>query len=101
MKLQGSRSPLEIGEAECYILAPAEYVVDDIEGESADARERRREEEPPQRVALGTLLCAKHYALGKTERGVRLGDDQGSLVLVGRFPGSQQPLVDLCRRGVG
>ena len=41
VKLEGSRSPKRIGEAECYILAPAEYVVDDIEGESDDARKRR------------------------------------------------------------
>jgi len=45
VKLEGSRSPTVIGEAECYVLAPAEYVVDDIEGESDDDRERRIHEQ--------------------------------------------------------
>jgi len=45
VKLKGSRTPTVIGEAECYVLAPAEYVVDDIEGESDDDRERRVHEQ--------------------------------------------------------
>ena len=45
VRLEGSRSPTIIGEAECYVLAPAEYVVDDIEGESDDDRERRIHEQ--------------------------------------------------------
>jgi len=45
VELQGSRSPAEIGEAECYVLAPAEYVVDEIAGESDDERQRRIHEQ--------------------------------------------------------
>lgn len=45
MKLKGSRSPRSVGEAECYVLAPAEYVVDDIAGESDDERQRRIHEQ--------------------------------------------------------
>lgn len=44
-KLLGSRSATEIGEAEYYVLAPAEYVTDDIDGESADDRYRRIHEQ--------------------------------------------------------
>ena len=44
-RLEGSRSPVALGDAECYVLAPAEYVVDDIEGESSDARNRRIHEQ--------------------------------------------------------
>lgn len=45
VKLEGSRSPIQIGEAACYVLAPAEYVVDDIAGESDDDRQRRIHEQ--------------------------------------------------------
>ncbi len=45
VELVGSRSPMQIGEAECYVLAPAEYVVDDIEGESDDVQRRRIHEQ--------------------------------------------------------
>jgi len=44
-KLRGSRSPMQIGEAECYILAPAEYVVEDIAEESEDERYQRIHEQ--------------------------------------------------------
>jgi len=44
-KLEGSRSPNSIGEAEFYVLAPAEYVVDDIEEEPAEERYRRIHEQ--------------------------------------------------------
>ncbi len=40
-ELLGSRSAQQIGEAQYYVLAPAEYVVEDIEGESGEARYRR------------------------------------------------------------
>lgn len=44
-KLEGSRSPKSTGEAEFYVLAPAEYVVDDIEEEPAEERYRRIHEQ--------------------------------------------------------
>jgi competence protein ComEC len=44
-ELAGSRRPTEIGEIECYVLAPAEYVKEDIEGESADQRYNRIHEQ--------------------------------------------------------
>jgi len=43
--LKGSRSPLQFGEAECYVLAPAAYVTDDIEGEKPEARYQRIHEQ--------------------------------------------------------
>lgn len=45
IELSGSRSAGSIGEAEYYVLAPAEYVKDDIDGESAEARYRRIHEQ--------------------------------------------------------
>ncbi len=45
IELKGSRNPNLIGDAECYVLAPAEYVVDDIEGETEDERKRRIHEQ--------------------------------------------------------
>lgn len=45
VELNGSRSASRLGEAEYYVLAPAEYVKDDIEGESAEARYRRIHEQ--------------------------------------------------------
>lgn len=44
-ELLGSSNPKGIGEASYYVLAPAEYVVDDIEGETPDARYRRIHEQ--------------------------------------------------------
>jgi competence protein ComEC len=44
-ELLGSRSAQQIGEAEYYVLAPAKHVVDDIEGESGEARYRRIHEQ--------------------------------------------------------
>ncbi len=44
-QLQSSRSSTKIGEAEYYILAPAEYVTEDIEEETADDRYRRIHEQ--------------------------------------------------------
>jgi beta-lactamase superfamily II metal-dependent hydrolase len=44
-QLKGSRSPKQIGDAEYYVFAPAQYVVDDIEGESSDERYRRIHEQ--------------------------------------------------------
>lgn len=45
VRLEGSRSSEVLGDAECHVLAPAEYVVDDIEGETAEARYRRIHEQ--------------------------------------------------------
>lgn len=45
IELRGSRSATSLGEAEYYVLAPAEYVKDDIEGESANARYQRIHEQ--------------------------------------------------------
>jgi len=44
-ELAGSRSAKVIGEAEYFVLAPADYVKDDIEGESDDERYRRIHEQ--------------------------------------------------------
>lgn len=41
VKLCGSRSMKTFGEAEYYVLAPAEYVVDDIGDETPEGRDRR------------------------------------------------------------
>lgn len=45
VKLKGSREEKAIGEAAYYILAPAEYVCDDIEDEDPNARYRRIHEQ--------------------------------------------------------
>jgi beta-lactamase superfamily II metal-dependent hydrolase len=45
VELSGSRSPLVIGEAEYYVLAPAEHVKDDIGDEDPDVRHRRIHEQ--------------------------------------------------------
>lgn len=45
VRLEGSRTSQVLGNAECHILAPASYVVDDIEGETAEARYRRIHEQ--------------------------------------------------------
>lgn len=39
--LEASRTPFSIGEAECYCLSPAKYVVDDISDETPEGRDRR------------------------------------------------------------
>ena len=44
-ELAGSRTPMGIGEIECYVLAPAEYVKEDIEGETPDQRYNRIHEQ--------------------------------------------------------
>lgn len=44
-ELLGSSTPRNIGEAAYYVLAPAEYVVDDIEDETPDVRYRRIHEQ--------------------------------------------------------
>ena len=44
-ELSGSKDPKSFGEAEYYVLAPASYVIDDIEGESAEERYRRIHEQ--------------------------------------------------------
>jgi competence protein ComEC len=44
-KLEGSREQQTIGEAAYYVLAPAEYVVDEIAGEDQDTRDRRIHEQ--------------------------------------------------------
>ena len=45
IELLGSSSPTAIGEASYYVLAPAEYVVDDIQDETPDVRYRRIHEQ--------------------------------------------------------
>ncbi|MBW1672403.1 MAG: competence protein ComEC [Deltaproteobacteria bacterium] len=45
VKLNGSRDENVLGEARYYILSPAEYVVEDIEGEDADTRYNRIHEQ--------------------------------------------------------
>ena len=40
-KMLGSRTPIQVGEAEVQILAPAQYVKDEIEGETDDQRYNR------------------------------------------------------------
>ncbi|RUL84613.1 ComEC/Rec2 family competence protein [Tautonia sociabilis] len=40
-ELCGSRSPRPVGEAECYVLAPAQHVKDSIDDETAEVRRRR------------------------------------------------------------
>ncbi len=40
-ELCGSRTPRAIGEAECYILSPAQHVKDDIADETPEGRDRR------------------------------------------------------------
>lgn len=44
-KLRGSRSPKKFGEADCYVLAPAEYVCDEIDDETEEERYRRIHEQ--------------------------------------------------------
>ncbi|MFC1869822.1 ComEC/Rec2 family competence protein [Chloroflexota bacterium] len=44
-ELNGSKELRTFGEAEYYVLAPASYVVDDIEGESGEERYRRIHEQ--------------------------------------------------------
>jgi beta-lactamase superfamily II metal-dependent hydrolase len=44
-ELCGSRSPRAIGEAECYVLAPAQHVKDSIDDETAEVRRRRIHEQ--------------------------------------------------------
>ncbi len=41
VKLEGSKKPTTIGEAEYYVLAPAEYVADEISDERPEKRYRR------------------------------------------------------------
>lgn len=41
VELDGSRTPYALGEAECYILAPAEHVKDDISDETPAGRRQR------------------------------------------------------------
>lgn len=43
--LEGSRSAIAIGKAECFILAPAEYVTDDVNEDEADERRARIHEQ--------------------------------------------------------
>lgn len=45
VKLSGSRDENTLGEAQYYVLAPAEYVAEDIEGEDADTRYNRIHEQ--------------------------------------------------------
>ena len=45
VELAGSRSATDIGEGKYYVLAPAEYVKDEIEGETADERYARIHEQ--------------------------------------------------------
>ena len=45
VELTGSRSPTSIGDAEFYILAPAQHVTDDIEGDDGEARYQRIHEQ--------------------------------------------------------
>jgi beta-lactamase superfamily II metal-dependent hydrolase len=44
-ELCGSRSPRDIGEAHCYVLAPAQHVKDSIEDETDEVRKRRIHEQ--------------------------------------------------------
>lgn len=44
-ELEGSRSAKDIGDCKYYVLAPAEYVKDEIEGETADERYNRIHEQ--------------------------------------------------------
>lgn len=41
VELRGSREPSDFGDVACYVLAPADYVKDEIEGEDAETRSRR------------------------------------------------------------
>jgi len=43
--LEGSKSPRKLGNAEYYVLAPAEYVTDDVNEDDADARRARIHEQ--------------------------------------------------------
>jgi beta-lactamase superfamily II metal-dependent hydrolase len=43
--LRGSNTPLAFGDAYCHVLAPAEYVTDDVNEDDADARYRRIHEQ--------------------------------------------------------
>jgi competence protein ComEC len=45
VELRGSRQPEQLGEVECFILAPADYVKEDIEGETPDERYARIHEQ--------------------------------------------------------
>ena len=45
IELAGSRSKKKIGEASYYVLSPAEYVKEDIEGETGEKRSRRIHEQ--------------------------------------------------------
>ncbi len=44
-ELRGSQEPRSIGEAQCYVLAPAQHVKDSIEDESPEERRRRIHEQ--------------------------------------------------------
>jgi beta-lactamase superfamily II metal-dependent hydrolase len=44
-KLEGSRSSRKLGDVDYYVLAPAEYIVDDIADESAETRYQRIHEQ--------------------------------------------------------
>ena len=43
--LKGSKEEMLIGEGKYYVLSPAEYVIDDVKEEDADARDRRIHEQ--------------------------------------------------------
>jgi competence protein ComEC len=43
--LEGSNTPMRMGEAYCHVLAPAEYVTDDVNEDEADARYNRIHEQ--------------------------------------------------------
>ena len=45
VELSGSRDPQSIGEAQCYVLAPAEHVKDSIDDETDEVRSRRIHEQ--------------------------------------------------------
>jgi beta-lactamase superfamily II metal-dependent hydrolase len=45
VKLEGSRTASKLGDIEYFVLAPAEYVVDDIAGETGEARYQRIHEQ--------------------------------------------------------
>lgn len=44
-ELSGSREPRAIGEAQCFVLAPADHVKDSIEDETSEVRRRRIHEQ--------------------------------------------------------
>jgi len=54
VELDGSKTPYAIGEAQCYILAPAEHVKEEIAGEKPEVRRQRIHEHcAVLRVGLG------------------------------------------------